>query len=90
MKSKVGRHYSIDTTLQIVYKRLTKAIRELEKDHEAVPGMIKKCTKIANSFTAKLVRKMIFTMAGVLVTIFMSPKMMTTPHISLRRYLSSK
>ena len=48
MKDKIGRQYSIDTILQIVYKRLTNAIGELEKDYEAVLEMMEKYTK-ANS-----------------------------------------
>ena len=54
MKGKVGKQYSIDTALYIVYKRLTKAVEDLEKDHEAVLEMMKKCTKTAIKFYNKI------------------------------------
>jgi hypothetical protein len=50
VKSKAGRQYSIDTTLQIVYKKLTKAFGALEDNQKAALGIIKKCTKTAKRF----------------------------------------
>ena len=50
IKGKVGTQYSIDYTLQIVYKILTNSFGDLEGEHEAKLGIIEECAKIAKQF----------------------------------------
>jgi transposase len=50
VKGRVGRQYSVDTTLSMVHERLTRAFGELEDEHDAVLGMIEKCAKTAKVF----------------------------------------
>ena len=51
VKGNVGRQYSTNSTLEIVYQRLENEFTKLEKEgSKTVAGMIEKCAKIAKTF----------------------------------------
>ena len=74
----------------MVYERLTNAIGDLEKDHEAVLWMIKKCTKTAKLFYNKIGQEEEIDNSRDSMMIFMNLIIMLFLHIFLRGNLSIK
>jgi hypothetical protein len=55
VKGNVGRQYSNQTTLDMVYQRLMHEFNQLEdKGHHSIHGMIEKCASLAAEFYAEM------------------------------------
>ena len=50
VKGNVGRQYSNESTLDLVYQRLLAEFQSLSVAHNSVHGMIEKCTRVAEKF----------------------------------------
>jgi len=50
VKGNVGRQYSNESTLDLVYQRLLAEFESLSVAHNSVHGMIEKCTRVAEKF----------------------------------------
>jgi transposase len=50
VKGNVGRQYSIESTLELVYTRLIEEFAALDTANDAINGMIEKCAQVAQKF----------------------------------------
>jgi hypothetical protein len=57
IKGRVGRQYSIETSLQMVYERLMHEFNEVQNEHETVLGMITKSSALAKKLFDQIVEE---------------------------------
>ena len=55
VKGAVGRQYTNETTLELVYQRLLAKFKKLElSGHDSIQGMIDKCSKLVEKFYSEM------------------------------------